>query len=127
MEGLNKDYNTRILVSSLVLSPQVKSKIITRYVGRVAVTSKRKRRVVDLFEVIGRRTEVSDQIKSSAAQFSEGLQLYLAQQFQDAAPLFAGYVQAHPEDRYAQSLYTQCKEYIDNPPEVLDWDGAQEL
>lgn len=125
LEGTNKMYNTKILISQTTMDA-IPSVFVTRPVDVVAV--KGKSFGVKIFELIGIEkddylTPVSQEEKEKANIFTQGFNLYLAKDFANAIPLFEKIAK---EDELAEKYIQRCKDFIASPPPA-NWDGIMHL
>ncbi|MCC6806463.1 MAG: HAMP domain-containing protein [Deltaproteobacteria bacterium] len=120
LEGANKEYGTRLMVSedSLVGVEQL---VHVRELDSLRV--KGKAIPVRVFEVLGERGQVSDTSLKVAAMFAEGLAIYRAQKFADAKKIFDGCLTLDPNDGPAKTFAARCVEFQSDPPEA-NWDGV---
>jgi adenylate cyclase len=112
LEGLNKYYGTRILVTSATRH-QAGDAFLFREADLVRV--KGKREPVTVFELMTSRHEL-------AAPFSRGLSLYRERRFAEAAPLFAE-LNGRFGDRLSLLYQERCDSFLLAPPPA-DWDGV---
>ena len=119
LEGINKEYGTRIIVSEFTkkeLSPD----FITREIDRVRV--KGKLQPIRIFELIGEgkpRQEQSDMIN----WFDSGVQLYLEKNWDKAIQDFSKALDANPADPVSKLYVQRCQDYKEEPP-PHEWDGV---
>ncbi len=121
LEGINKTYGTRIIISEFTQS-QVKDSFITRVVDRVKV--KGKNEPVQIFELIG-EGQATDQIKAWLEVFNKGMEQYLKQEFQAATETFKECIKLRGEDPVAELYIERCEDFIKEPPGD-QWDGVYE-
>ncbi|MDX9732357.1 MAG: adenylate/guanylate cyclase domain-containing protein, partial [Bdellovibrionales bacterium] len=125
LEGINKEYGTRIIVSEFTHAKIAKN-YVTREVDWVRV--KGKVQPVRIFELIGTKSPMSDLAASSEMlallpDFETGFRLYHQRNFAEAVTAFTQALNAKPDDFCSQLYIDRCQEYLDNPP-PLDWDGV---
>jgi adenylate cyclase len=120
LEGANKEYGTRLMVSedSLV---GVADLVHVRELDSLRV--KGKAIPVRVFEVLGERGQVPDTLLKVAAMFSQGLELYRAQKFAEAKLTFEKCLALRPEDGPSKTFIARCVEFQADPPEA-NWDGV---
>jgi adenylate cyclase len=120
LEGLNKQYGTRILVSDAVYR-RAKDHFVFRHVDRVAV--KGRSAAVDVYELIAEiGAETSDAVRArlaTARAYERALAAYLARDFAAALAMLA----AQPDDGPSGTLAARCKTYAAHPPPP-DWNGT---
>jgi adenylate cyclase len=113
LEGQNKYYGSRILVSEPTRSQVESGQFIFREVDRIRV--KGKRQPVVMYELL-----VSDQ--ELLPEFEKGLELYRNKEFKKAMTIFELLVKQF--DDGPSKLYIQrCSDYLETPPPA-DWDGV---
>ncbi len=120
LEGLNKDYGTDIIVSDhtrILLG----ERFLLRPLDRVAV--KGKKEPIDIFAVVCRTEEATEEQKMSVAHFTEARELYLARKFTEARDAFHMMAHARPEDVSLQNYIARCEQFLQEPPPA-DWDGT---
>ncbi len=125
LEGTNKMYNTKILISQSTLNA-LPANFVTRPVDVVAV--KGKSFGIKIFELIGIEkddylTSVSQEEKEKANIFTKGFDLYLSQDFKNAIPFFEKLAQ---EDDLSAKYIKRCQDLIASPPPA-NWDGIMHL
>jgi adenylate cyclase len=119
LEGINKEYGTRIIISEFTHA-EVKNRFSCREVDRVRV--KGKNEPVRIFEVL-KEGPLGDQEKSWMNQYEAGLQLYHNKQFQDALVFFQKSDELRKPDPLSQIYVERCESYIQDPP-PSEWDGV---
>ncbi len=117
LEGLNKEYHTKIIISRATYD-QVKDDFITRRLDMVAV--KGKARGVYVYELRGMGKPTGEE-KDFLEAFETARHLYKQEKFKEALALFEKIIRQFPYD-FTTKLYVQrCKEFILHPPTT--WDG----
>jgi adenylate cyclase len=130
IEGINKMYNTNILISETVLR-SLPHGFITRPVDVVAV--KGKEEGVQLFELMGMDndsliTPLSEENKKFAHTFTDAFNIYLSGRWKEAESLFCSIndewlQKTGAEDFLAKKYIARCQDFIKNPPPP-NWDGV---
>ena len=115
LEGLNKQYGTRILVSAAV-EAEARGAFFFRRLDRVAV--KGKREGVEIFELLGARDGVSA-ISEVTQRYEHALQAYFEKRFDASLTL----LDSCAGDRPSEVLATRCRRFLEEPPPA-DWDGT---
>jgi adenylate cyclase len=116
LEGLNKVYGTRIIISEFT-HKEVGQKFATKRLDSVRV--KGKARPIVIYELLDEdRTPHMD-------VFEEGLDLYQAGQFKEARERFSTAVKLHPGDHVSHLFIQRCDSLLASPPEY--WDGVWAL
>ena len=120
LEGLNKMYGTRLLVSETTLAAAGDA-FVARPIDRVAV--KGKTRGVELYELIGERGKVSAADEDFARRYAEAMKAYRERSWAEAEHLFGALASERPGDLPAKTLRARCAEFAAQPP-AADWDGT---
>jgi adenylate cyclase len=115
LEGLNKQYGTRILVSADV-EREAREAFWFRRLDRVAV--KGKREGVEVHELLGRRRDLRE-VPAPVARYEQALDAYFGRRFEAALVLLAG----ADEDRPSQVLAARCRTLQVVPPPA-EWNGV---
>jgi adenylate cyclase len=114
LEGLNKQYGTRILVSADV-EREAREAFWLRRLDRVAV--KGKQQGVEVYELLGRRRDLSE-IPAVIARYELALDAYFARRFDAALALLDA-----ADDRPSEVLAARCRALRAAPPPD-DWNGV---
>lgn len=121
LEGANKEYGTYAMVSESTYEI-VKDDFIMRELDALVVKGKTKPVIV--YELIALKDEQLDQsFLDSLAVFNEGLALYKAFQFKEAATKFAEAKNINSNDHPSFVYLKRCMHFIEFPP-PKDWDGV---
>ncbi len=115
LEGINKQYGTRVICGSLS-ARMAAGELVLRRLDRVRV--KGKQVAEEIFEVVAAQADMPADASGPLAEFERGLQLYFAGDFAAARHVFA----ALTADGPAQVFAKRCQYLLDNPPE--NWDGC---
>lgn len=113
LEGLNKYYGTRILVSGDTRDEVASPQFTFREVDRVRV--KGKSLPVRIYELV-----VGD--TSYCARFETALELYRKTDFRQAADIFSELAECH-DDGPSRLYLDRCRVYMETPP-PKEWDGV---
>jgi adenylate cyclase len=114
LEGLNKQYGTRILVSAVV-EAEARSTFRFRRLDRVAV--KGKREGVEIFELLGTGDRVTSP-PELVRRYERALDAYFEKHFDAALALLDGCAGDQP----SEVLAARCRRFLAEPPPA-DWDG----
>jgi adenylate cyclase len=114
LESLNKQYNTKILISEST-NREIEEKFVTRPIDHLTV--KGKSQAIQIFEVLG---EKDYQLSKAERCFCQGLTLYRQGDFNKAAILFE---QGSEKDPPCVVYLSRCKHFLKHPPPP-DWDGV---
>ena len=125
LEGVNKVYKSWILVSEATWkeanSGIHKDILLARRLDKVRVVGINT--PVQLFNIIGVKSELPKEALESVRLFHEGMDLYLAKDFVNAAKLFVAAQKIYPEDETPSVFVDRCKQfYKSGVPE--NWDGV---
>lgn len=123
LEGLNKYYGTRIIISESTKEQLPKGMFQMREIDKVKVKGKSK--PVKIFEVFPDIAEYSA-LKSTLSEFELGLKNYYAQQWMESARIFLSIIQKNEKDMVSKEFLKRCEYFMQNPPET-DWDGSWKM
>jgi adenylate cyclase len=119
IEGLNKEYETSILVSETIHNVVSQNKDSdTRYLFRPLDCVKLKGKGIPIlvFELKGLLSEHTDQQRKDCEHFEYGLQAYIDSQFECALDHFR---QIEDQDRATVIKIQECEDLVHNVP--TDW------
>lgn len=117
LEGVNKVYGTQIIISAAT-EACLDASIVRRRLDRVAVVGRMEG--IDVYEVIGFATLVSDAQVASARRYEDALANYFDRRFTEAERGLAPLVD---DDPAAAVICERCRRYEASPPPD-DWDGV---
>lgn len=119
LEGINKEYGTRIIVSEFT-QREIQDSFVTREVDWVRV--KGKLQPVRIFELIceGKAPEQKNQLLQ---HFNAGFQLYHERKFTEAVTCFQEALKVDADDPVTQLYLERCEDYLKEPPPE-NWDGV---
>ena len=120
LEAANKAYGTRNLVSERVLTG-ASAAIEVREIDRVVVAGQT--RSERIFEILGRKGELTPQQLTSREKYLEGLAAYRERRWDDALRALAASLEAVPDDGPSMALISRIEGLKANPP-PQDWDGS---
>lgn len=128
LEGVNKVYKSWILCSDSTWqeanSGEHRDKIVARKFDRVRVVGKSE--PVQLWNILGFKEELADNVLESVEVFNSAMEKYLIRDFTSAGKLFVKANKIWPEDDSPLVYAQRCKEFIENGlPE--SWDGIVNL
>lgn len=121
LEGLNKQYGTRILVSEFTVR-HVADGLLCREVDLVRV--KGRARPVRIHEILAKAGDASGD-RAWMGLFSQGLELYRQMRWDEASTCFARVLEIKPEDGPSRVYVERCRMLKTCPP-ALPWDGVFE-
>lgn len=112
LEGLNKYYGTRILISQAT-AEALGNGFILRDVDRVRV--KGKAQAAQIFEILGEGDPDPD-LARFLALYHQGLAAYREQRWSDSASLFQQALDVRPDDGATQRYLNLVQKYEQSPP-----------
>ena len=119
LEGVNKQYGTVIIVGE-----DTWKAVHSSFEGRELDWIRVKGRAAPLaiYELVSELGQVSWAQRDLFQHYAEGLALYRAQRWSDAAAAFGKALQVDPADGPSRTLAARCATYQWRPPS--DWDGV---
>ncbi len=123
LQGLNKFYETSVLVSEQTML-EAGDAVVTRLVDFVAVSGREQ--PASVYELLGLREELSADEIRMASLHDAAMAHYRARRFVGAADGFRTVIAVRDKDGPARILLKRCLEYIENPPGE-DWDGSHRV
>jgi len=120
LEGVNKEYGTLIIVGADTWV-RVNGQFEARELDWIRV--KGKAQPVAIYELMGAAGEMSELRRTLVARFAEGLALYRAMRWNEAAEVFRGALVVDGMDAPSKIFLNRCTHYRDHPPPA-DWDGV---
>jgi adenylate cyclase len=121
LEGANKHYGTRVLVSDTTIS-QMKSALSWREIDLMRVTGTNK--LVSVFEPLDCYPDaVRANLNRVRGAYQKGVRLYRQRQWNEAPFYFEQVLERCPDDTPSQLHINRCRYYLDEPPGE-DWDGV---
>ncbi|MBU2549415.1 MAG: adenylate/guanylate cyclase domain-containing protein [Proteobacteria bacterium] len=123
LEGANKVFGTRILISESTWT-QVRGRIEGRNLGRIAV--KGRQTALRIYEVMAPAGAMSTDRAKVRQAFEDGLARYEAGDLAGAREAFGRALEADPDDGPARAYLDRCLD-IGGGPLSDDWDGVWRL
>lgn len=123
LEGANKEYGGRILVSEATING-ASDAVEAREIDLLVTLGQT--RPQSVFEIMGRKGELTATQLELRARFAEGLAAYRAQHWQDARRGFEAALLAMPGDGPSMNFVKRIEGLIAAPPGE-GWDGAWHL
>jgi adenylate cyclase len=123
LERANKIYGSRCLVSEPTIRA-VGDTIEVREIDRLVVVGQTRPEVV--FEIMGRKGELTPEQSSLRKRYSEGLAAYRARHWDEARCAFNAALKAFPGDGPSIAFAERIDRFKANPP-ADDWDGSWHL
>lgn len=130
LEGLNKHFGTKILISADVLRDN-RAHFVVRNLGKVI--PKGARHPSEILELVGTRPDASETDTGLAAteedvdycaRWNLAFGLYLSRDWQAAIDAFATLSAERPFDKAAIFYHERASHYANQPPDQ-DWDGTE--
>lgn len=123
LEGASKLYGTRILASADTIAGAGDT-VETREIDRVVVLGET--RPQTMYEIMGRKGELTPAQHELKARFAEGLAAYRARRWDDARGAFAAALAMSPDDEPSRVFLKRIEGFMSAPlPD--DWDGCWRL
>jgi class 3 adenylate cyclase len=120
LEGANKAYGTRNLVSARTIATEG-AEVEVREIDRVVVAGQRHPEIV--FEILGRMGEITPQQRTSRDKYAEALAAYRARRWDEARRALDAALELVPGDGPSIALLRRIEGFQSNPP-AQDWNGA---
>jgi adenylate cyclase len=120
LEGLNKQYQTRIILSDSTRLALPEGAFLLRKIDTIRV--KGKGQAVEIHELLG-RNPASPRLVELAGCFGAAHEAYKNREWKRAARLFDDLLQRWPSDGPSQVLRDRALEYDVDPPPA-EWDGV---
>jgi len=123
LESANKYFGTRILASGTSVS-SLDGDIEMRELDRLIVVGQT--HAEDVFEIMGRKEQLSPAQLKLKSQYAEGLAAYRARNWDEARRSFAAALVTAPDDGPSMVMMKRLDSFAVTPPPA-DWDGAWQL
>lgn len=123
LEAANKIYGSRALISEATRTA-AGATIEVRELDRVMVLGQSRPQIV--FEIMGRRGELTPDQDLLRTRYSEGLAAYRARRWSEAQTALKAALETAPGDGPSQTLLDRIATMESNPPGA-DWDGSWRL
>jgi len=123
LEGLNKEYGTRILISESTHRELTEGRFAVREIDFIRV--KGKQQPVTIFEVLSAPRE-GQNAKELTEVFERGRNAYKGRDWRNAKAAFEEVLQRWPNDGPSRVFLARCEEYLLEEP-AADWDGVYEM
>lgn len=119
IEGLTKHYGVEILVSESTTHDQ--PRFVFRMIDRVRV--KGKTRAITIYELIGLREMLNEEMKEELTLYQHALNAYYAREWNKAEEGFKSLHEQHTHKKIYRIYLERLTEFKINPPDS-DWDGV---
>ncbi|RMF60960.1 MAG: adenylate/guanylate cyclase domain-containing protein [Calditrichaeota bacterium] len=124
LEGANKAYGTRIMISEATYNI-IKDDFITRPLDMIRVKGKHK--PVQVYELIAKKgDEVREDFLNILPIFTTGIQYYQTRNWEKAGECFRYCLKLRPEDGPSKLYLKRVLHFSKNPPPE-NWDGVYEF
>ncbi|MBD3157023.1 CHASE2 domain-containing protein, partial [Candidatus Peregrinibacteria bacterium] len=120
LEGANKRYGTRIMVSEQTYA-MVQDEFIFRPIDIIKVKGKNK--AIEVFELVAHTDRLSETGEKLLTQYNNAISLYRNREFKKAYEAFKKALEIHPDDEPSK-LYVQRSDILSNYPPPENWDGV---
>jgi adenylate cyclase len=120
LEGLNKYFGTRLIVSENTYQA-VKDAMLTRRLDWIRVKGKKK--PVTIYEVLDERNGTSAERLRLVERFEAGLEHYRLGKWREALEQFGDCLRDFPEDGPTRVFIDRCWALVQEPPEEA-WEGV---
>lgn len=120
LEGLTKEYGVSIIISESTLTA-IGDSFVTRFLDLVVV--KGRTAPESVYELVGRRGEVSQARLDMLAIYSEATRLYRTRDWLGAAARFQEAFRLQPGDTPSRIYLERCESLLATPPPA-EWDGV---
>jgi adenylate cyclase len=124
LEGLNKEYGTRLLVTEATYGAVASSDLLFREMDLIRV--KGKLQPVTIYELVGSRGQLAGGAGDWPARlemFAQGRACYEQRRWVEARTIFEKLLECWPGDGPARTFSLRCREYASSEPQP-DWDGV---
>ncbi len=122
LEGVNKLYGTKILVSAA--TKDACQNIVFRFIDRIYV--KGKDRATEIYEPLSLASEIAPVLQRELDQYQAALDLYEHRNWQSAKEKLSTLVTAYPQTELYKIYLARATKYCLEPP-PLDYDFTQHL
>ncbi|MCX6366092.1 MAG: adenylate/guanylate cyclase domain-containing protein [Armatimonadetes bacterium] len=119
LEGQNKAYKTKIMLSQATLK-QTEESFLARPLDILTVIGKTE--ALHVFELMDSREGADPEKQALVAQTEQALVAYLQRDFAQARQLYEAILTAHPDDGPTKVLLARALAFEKDPPPA-DWDG----
>jgi adenylate cyclase len=123
LEAANKLYGSRSLIAEATVA-KTDETIQFREIDRLTVAGQTQPQAV--FEILGRKDELTPKQDLLRTRYADGLAAYRAQRWEEARAAFHAALEAVPTDAPSMTLLSRIEQLQEHPPGA-DWDGAWRL
>jgi adenylate cyclase len=123
LESANKIYGSRILVSEATALGAADF-VEAREIDLVAMAGQTEPERI--YEIMGRKGELTIEQRELRAHFAEGLAAYRARSWEEARRAFSQALEIAPNDGPSRAFMARMEAFVAAPP-TMDWDGSWRL
>lgn len=123
LEGANKFFGSKIMVSEATYQG-ARDAVEVRVLGQVRVVGKEV--PIKVYELLGKKGELSDGWGRALPLYEEGVQHFLSRRYEKAMAAFEGVRKIFPTDGPSDLYLKASRDYAAIPPPA-DWDGVFNL
>jgi adenylate cyclase len=123
LEGLNKRYGTRLMISETTWA-RVSNVMVARPLDKVSVKGKAESVVV--YELIGRKSDVGRARMEAAERHGRAFTLYLERKWSEAIVILRALLEETKDDVPTKILLDRCERWAVTPPPP-EWDGTERM
>ena len=119
LEGVNKVYSTRIIISEATYE-RVSERVLARPLDLVIVKGRTQpTRIFELVDV--EPSELSAEARADIDRYGEAFAQYLDGRWEEAITPLEGLRDSNPDDSVIARLLDRCRRFRDDPPTAEDW------
>ncbi|MBF0548758.1 MAG: hypothetical protein HQM08_30325 [Candidatus Riflebacteria bacterium] len=123
LEGANKVFGSHILVGESTFE-QARGAFEFRLLDKIRVMGKTV--AVNVYELIGRKGQLSEAAKQALDAFEKAREAYQARDWETAATCLAGASKLYPDDAAVVLYQRRIANWRASPPHA-DWDGIHDM
>jgi class 3 adenylate cyclase len=120
LEGVNKQYGTRIIASESTIN-ETGGKLLSRRLGWIRVVGISK--PVRIYEVLELTPDAGPSLNKLVELFHNALDIFESREWKNAESAFNTVLKHFPNDNPSKLYLKYCKHFFQNPPEN-NWDGV---
>jgi class 3 adenylate cyclase len=123
LEGVNKQYGTKIIASESTIN-ETGEKLLSRRLGWIRVVGINK--PVRIYEVLELARDADPSLQKLVELFHNAINIFESRQWKDAEGAFNEVLNQFPDDAPSKLYLINCKIFLENPP-APDWDGVFDM
>ena len=120
LEGVNKQYGTRIIASESTIN-ETGGKLLSRKLGWIRVVGISK--PVRIYEVLELKQDAGPSLSRLVELFHDALDIFESRKWKDAQSAFTLVLRHFPDDNPSKLYLKLCGHFLQNPPPD-NWDGV---